>query len=392
MGDGMRVSRRPTTLLTVAGAGALLTVMAGFPAQAASAPPVSSAHSAVFDGTPAGAVPRQADGSPNTYVTDVDCVSASFCMATANVGQAPQVLRWNGSAWAALSLPGVKALRLQAVSCTSATACMVTGAAGQRSVAEEWNGSTWRKLPDPGLFDLSCVSMTDCAGIGGTQQGLMAYGWNGSAWTMQGVWSPGGPVAYWGGVTCVRASFCMAVGSGWVDNDEEVAFADDWNGSQWNGPLTVAQTGDVPALSGVSCPSAADCVGVGSTGSVPMSEKWNGTAWRLMKTPDPGSAINVTYLQGVSCPEAARCVAVGSNINAPQAFAEQLNDGTWTAQAVAKPDGGVFAAVSCASVSDCLAVGWHDVGTNQYRVALTERWNGSTWQVEPVPATARPAP
>ncbi|MGH3156116.1 MAG: hypothetical protein ACRDNF_06020 [Streptosporangiaceae bacterium] len=359
----MRAVRHPITVITAASAALLLAVVAGLPARAA---------------------PDEAATSPNTDLAVVDCVSATFCLAIGNVGAAAVAERWNGHAWTMLPTPG-KHLDLQGLSCVGATACIVTGLFKQASIVEEWNGSQWRKLPSADVGPISCVSMTDCVGLGGTQEELTASVWDGSTWTEYAPWAPDGPYSSWGGVSCTTATFCMAAGSGWINNDDEVAFADDWSDGAWNGPLRVVQKGYMPALGGVSCSSASDCVAIGDTGSVPMTERWDGTAWHLLRTPDPDPAVNSPYLSGVSCPEPARCVAVGSSLDAPHGFAEQLDGSTWTAQKVAMPTNGVFAAISCASVRDCLAVGWHDVGVEGRRqAAMSELWNGSSWQSEPV--------
>lgn len=67
------------------------------------------------------------------------------------------------------------------------------------------------------------------------------------------------------------------------------------------------------SLSGVSCPSSSDCMGVGSYAarsgaSVPFAEQWNGTSWRAI----PISAPEFSELTDVTCVDTSDCMAVGS--------------------------------------------------------------------------------
>lgn len=92
--------------------------------------------------------------------------------------------RWNGSAWAIQSTPGLTggqsyANLLEGVSCTSATACTAVGySAGPVPVtlAMRWNGTSWTLQPtadptdaqssDRQLEGVSCLSATACRAVG----------------------------------------------------------------------------------------------------------------------------------------------------------------------------------------------------------------------------------
>ena len=43
-----------------------------------------------------------------------------------------------------------------------------------------------------------------------------------------------------------------------------------------------------------------------------MAERWDGTSWQIVPTPDPPSATPIS-LNGVSCPWPNVCFAVGSS-------------------------------------------------------------------------------
>jgi hypothetical protein len=146
-------------------------------------------------------------------------------------------------------------------------------------------------------------------------------------------------------------------------------------------------------LTGVSCTSAASCTAVGATpdnsgGQQPLAEYWNGTSWAVQVTPAGDGA---DYLTGISCTSATSCVALGTEpvgiTNHP--FAETWNGSTWTTQPVPSPSGSfstLLSGISCASASDCTAVGYSEVLTGgTHDNTLAEHWDGSTWSIQPTP-------
>ena len=88
--------------------------------------------------------------------------------------------------------------------------------------------------------------------------------------------------------------------------------------------------GSAATLSGVSCPSASECIAVGSSTNyeAPVAERWNGTHWSVLATPTHGSySDGTTALLVVSCPGVHRCVAVGNFSEG--GFAERWNGASW---------------------------------------------------------------
>jgi hypothetical protein len=113
-------------------------------------------------------------------------------------------------------------------------------------------------------------------------------------------------------------------------------------------------------------------------------------AWSVQPTPVvPGSDLS-----GVSCASASDCEAVGGVESYPSAaervLAEAWNGSTWTEQAVPSPAGATDAylyAVSCASAEDCIAVGDYEVRQGPFR-PFAEQWDGGTWTLQPMPEPA----
>ena len=68
-----------------------------------------------------------------------------------------------------------------------------------------------------------------------------------------------------------------------------------------------------------------------------VAERWNGTSWQMVPTPDPPSATGIS-LSGVSCPRPNVCFAVGGSAtvsSSPDTRAPQIerwNGANWSHQ------------------------------------------------------------
>jgi hypothetical protein len=115
---------------------------------------------------------------------------------------------------------------------------------------------------------------------------------------------------------------------------------------------------------------------------VTLAERWNGTAWTVQTTPNPGSAEG-TYstLEGVSCTSATACTAVGSSnpiaTGLTATLAERWNGTAWSIQATPNPSGAETSElneVSCPSDSACAAAGQYSTA-GFFFVTLAERFS-----------------
>ena len=191
------------------------------------------------------------------------------------------------------------------------------------------------------------------------------------------------------GVSCVSASDCIAVGeqAGPTTAGTLVsALIESWNGTAWS-VVPSPQPGN-RALYGVSCTSAASCTAVGVNFADPpnatLVEFWNGTRWSVTPDPSPGSE-----LLGVSCVSPTACTAVGDRLNSQgyyQTLTELWNGAKWST--VPSPDMGhgtnenFLSGVSCVSATACTAVGQYGVTSS---APLIESWNGTNWTIVPSP-------
>jgi hypothetical protein len=231
--------------------------------------------------------------------------------------------RWNGRNWHRMSMPSHDGA-LHAVSCTSAKHCMAVGSDHVCELAEQWNGQTWRVLSTPspcgppqagGLTSVVCQSASSCQAVGNYMPDnetelTLAEAWNGTKWKQQSTSSPG-DLASLNSVSCVSASDCMAVGSGVpVESQGQAAIAESWNGRAWS-LLAPSRRGAPASLNGVTCLRAAWCMSIGSftrtTGLYPQAQAWNGAIWFAEQPPNAPGLLN-----GLSCAAQDGCLAVGT--------------------------------------------------------------------------------
>jgi hypothetical protein len=199
------------------------------------------------------------------------------------------------------------------------------------------------------------------------------------------------------GVACPSATNCLAVG--WnVSTDSSgslVPLSEHWTGGSWTTLVTPNPVEDRSELLGVSCTSATACTAVGvylsgGTTNDTLAERWNGSAWTVQTTPNPVGSNGAT-LNAVSCSSATACTAVGSWVNSSSVtvtLAERWNGTTWSVQTASNPAGATSSqllGVSCKSSTACEAVGDYNAGSAN-NLLLAERWNGTSWAIQTVPA------
>jgi hypothetical protein len=213
-------------------------------------------------------------------------------------------------------------------------------------------------------------------------------------WTTQTTPGPSGPPdAALTSVSCISATFCMAVGNSdyGLDTFQEpleplATSAERWDGSSWT-VLPTPAAGVNPELASVSCASATFCVTVGERAgnqfkvfnARALLEMWNGVSWAVTAT--PAGSVRESALAGVSCVSSTFCMAVGS----PSIV---WNGSSW--RKITIPTAkyhSELSAVSCVAPTACTAVGSYSVnkvGEEEQR-PLAERWDGHGWTIDRPP-------
>jgi hypothetical protein len=221
----------------------------------------------------------------------------------------------------------------------------------------------------------------------------LAEVWNGTAWTMQVSPDPEGTASTaLSALACPGADACIAVG-GYTTATGGATLALAWNGTAWTVMATPNPGGAADSvLFSVSCTARDACTAVGAyagpAGTEPLVESWNGSSWRIQRAPTVASSL-ATELTGVSCTAPSACLAVGwySTDIAQGLMDEVWNGSSWKPSVLPSPSQAVesvLEGVSCSAADDCTAVGFQ-VGITEVQSSLAERWNGSAWRIGAVP-------
>jgi hypothetical protein len=290
---------------------------------------------------------------------------------------------------------------------------------------ERWNGTQWQlqtpAVPahsvDSSLVGVSCPAVRDCTAVGfyayrpnaaftGRPQFTLAEHWNGFHWRIEPTPNPVAPaegrVIQLNSVSCPGAKHCTAVGFYDSKAGYGIPFAEHLRGSRWVIQSTpLPPTGQNGVLTGVSCPSLAACTAVGNYDSgtgpspQPLAERWSGSSWKLVKIPQP--AAHSTHSLGVSCATESDCTAVGYYyFSHPRGFGysvgawvERWNGRGWQIQSTSRGNGvSGYTGVSCPEPGACVAVG----GTGDSLETVQTLGVGEQVDVAPVRGTVSYAP
>jgi hypothetical protein len=337
---------------------------------------------------------------------DVDCVSATMCMAVGSElspGDPPVAAEWNGYEWSPVSVPSETKESewlggLTGVSCPAANFCMAVGEIPTASLSWmeayvlQWDGYHWELDESaPRLagdfwsapYSVSCTSATDCVIVGGESSGspegspLMSAQWKSGGWSTLEVPYPSGTAeALLEDVSCAaeeveneeeeteEGELCLAVGWQYSITAEAFqAFVERWNGYSWSVDTNLSPPGFQSFLYDVSCPSVYSCMTVGWMSespenekykdTVPMSEAWNGSEWILGKPPLPEPKIN------------------------PNGTEQEVQV---TEEEREEEEEGELYGVSCATPTSCITVGI-DFSTGY----IIGGWNGTSWSEQQKP-------
>jgi hypothetical protein len=167
-----------------------------------------------------------------------------------------------------------------------------------------------------------------------------------------------------------------------------------WNGTAWNHVASPNVRATNDQLLGVAATSSSNAWAVGFYYAVPLEEqtlieRWNGTSWNRVASPNPGGSSNSNELKGVAATSSTNAWAVGYYYNGTGEQTLILHwDGTsWTRVASPNPGGSSnlneLSGVAATSSSNAWAVGDYYNGTT-FRTLIVH-WNGTGWKRQPSP-------
>ncbi len=163
------------------------------------------------------------------------------------------------------------------------------------------------------LRGVGAVSASDLWAVGDYVGNTLIEHWDGTSWSVVPSPNPGTVNNYLSGVAAVSANDVLAVGSSDSTSSQQT-LVEQWNGTGWNVVSTPSPGILGNYLVGVTAASENDVWAVGGytnnhVYSQTLTEHWNGTGWKVVPSPNPGTLSN--QLQGVAAISTSDVWAVG---------------------------------------------------------------------------------
>lgn len=346
-------------------------------------------------------------------------LAASVILAGALMpaGAAPASASANASpsAWQVVPSPSPPGSdTLLSVSATSPGNAWAVGTVENRSpspitpLAEHWDGKAWHVVPVPDgvyhyenrLFSVSAFSADDAWAVGNSfgsphkplqPSAPLAEHWNGRSWTA--VATPKAPSgAGFGGVVDLGPDDAWAVGN---FSSQVAPFShtliEHWDGTAWHivpSPDPGARTNSLAQVA-ASGPddiwaTGEDSFSLGQT--LTLAEHWNGKRWSVVLTPDdPTASFNILESLAVRSPTDA-WAGVFTTGNANGDFFAHWNGKIWQKVTGFGNLHGEIAIEGLAIVSPTQV--WEAGG---YQGIMTGLWNGTRWRRVATPAPGKAA-
>ena len=351
-------------------------------------------------------------GSIGAWLGGLTCVTADDCWAVGywnstdlQTHNQPLFEHDTGSGWSIVespAVPGSTSSQLQSMACAGAGDCWAVGDysdanGAHHGLIEHYAGGSWTLVSSPtpaagdgdiNLEGVTCVNADECWAVGGgaleatgsSGVGTVIEQYAGSGWTI--VPSPSASVGLsnsLAAVTCVSADDCWAVGAYYIPGgSDNQGLVEQYTGHGWNVVSSPLPPGSIESsLTSIACVGADDCWAVGGWGDVnyggpTLIEQDTGSGWSIVPSPvPPGSTQSV--LNSVSCASATDCWAVGfsgqETFNTA-ALIEQDTGAGWTIVSDVAPTGNAggedLSGMTCMDTGHCVAVGYGGAvsGTN----------------------------
>jgi hypothetical protein len=168
--------------------------------------------------------------------------------------------------------------------------------------------------------------------------------------------------------------------------------------SSWSRIPAQSVAGENFILNGVAAPAAGDIWAVGyhweTVGGAlefrTLAERLRGSHFVVVPTPDRETAPAVDMLEGIAGASANNLWAVGTSSPAgtpEQTLIEHWNGVAWSIVTSPNPGsaGDILQGVAAVSPADAWAVGARQDAGSLFQHPMAEHWNGKVWSVSPVP-------
>lgn len=309
-----------------------------------------------WDGKTWSIVPTSpAPDSSDNYLTGVRVITANDVWAVGYYNNSDRTLsqtliqHWDGAQWSVVTSPnkGDGNNKLLAVSGTASNDIWAVGSffntnsGTYQTLTEHWNGSAWGTVYSPIAPSSSDNSLNSVKAIGknnvwavGFYRGVdqktsktLTLHWDGTQWSVVTSPNKGTNNNQLLSVTSASGKDVWAVGF-YLNSKGAVVhtLTEHWNGTQWSIVPSGNASSSINWLIGVVALSSNNVWAVGfsfnsSQVRQTLIEHWNGSSWRIVKSPNAGSGDNV--LNAVAkVPGTTMAWAVGYYIGVP--FGPQL--------------------------------------------------------------------
>jgi hypothetical protein len=271
----------------------------------------------------------------------------------------PLIEHWNGSGWsvaAGVSLPAGASGVLNAIGGSGPDDLWAVGytlsadESAESLLIEHFDGTQWQSVPFPTQGNACDSGLSDCfldatavaasapnnAWLAGnvaqpnTTQHVLAH-WNGTSWklatapclegTATATCDPEGTdLNRLTGLTVLSPTDAWASGSEGNVNDQNfnIPYVLHWNGTTWSLTKTPNLGGEGSILNAITAVSASDIWAVGQSerlnGAIlTLTEQFNGTAWSVVASPDPGRTPADDGLNGVASAGSGQVFTAGAS-------------------------------------------------------------------------------
>ena len=330
-------------------------------------------------------------GAGKNRLTGVDVTSGCKAWAVGYFNQRGRVYRtlveyWNGRAWKLQPSPSRG--YLFAVSATSPSNAWAVGSHG-RSLIEHWDGTSWMVEASPKVGTLDGVAATSPSNAWAVGRRAILH-WDGTSWTVQPSPNPGPP----SNRNLLEAVAASSPTNAWAVGEHYdplggnyTTLIEHWDGTRWTIQASPNRKSSANYLKGVSATSRTNAWAVGYSYEAvkryrAVIEHWNGTAWTVEPSPNPGGPGHTNRLLGVAASSPTSAWAVGyygTGKGHSRTFVLHWNGTAWTLQKTPSPGrSAILDAVAAASATNVWAVGSHRKKGAVDR-ALALRWNGTGW-------------
>src|SRR5215216_490195 len=212
--------------------------------------------------------------------------------------------------------------------------------------------------------------------------------WDGSSWSQVPVPDVGTGENMLNGVDASTSNNVWAVGYSGLSGRYSTLI-ERWNGTQWRVVTSPnADTNGDNVLTSVDALSGTNAWAVGSsrtdTFRKSLIQRWNGTSWTIVSSPNPGTIGNSLLGVEAAAPNDIWAVGWKNSGDGLQSLLLHYNGSAWTEGAGVPRVGtgdNALTGISVISNDDVWATGYYVDGT-QYKT-LTLHYNGTTWSHVP---------